>query len=437
MIQEPQPGYRIFPIKSETACLLKWSWSTVNLGTGTTSSCHRSYHGEIDPENFKNFHNTPSKIEARQSMIEGRWPDAPYASTNCNYCKKVEAAGGKSDRLMQLELSHLPNKIPPELFENPNAVEVTPTILEVYFNNTCNFSCVYCGPRLSSKWNDEIRRHGTIKISSRIEHYLDHHENNPHYDRMVHELWEYLNENDRYKIIKHFHILGGEPLLQKELDATLDFWANHPNPDLTINLITNLGIPHDKFVEKINKFEELYKTSSIFQLQLTASLDCWGKEQEYVRYGINLESWEQNFKYLLDKEWIFLSINSCVTALTIKTLPDLLEKIQEWNKGRPEGQPIHWNFNLAIGGVPHYTGQHPDVLGYEFFKNDLDKVLSLMSEELEFERANKEHMKGVIDSLRPFSPNKEKIGYLKEYLTELDRRRGTDWISIFPWLNEL
>jgi MoaA/NifB/PqqE/SkfB family radical SAM enzyme len=29
-------------------------------------------------------------------------------------------------------------------------VHVTPRILEVYFDNTCNLKCLYCGPHFSS-----------------------------------------------------------------------------------------------------------------------------------------------------------------------------------------------------------------------------------------------------------------------------------------------
>jgi hypothetical protein len=44
---------RYFPIKTATACQLKWNWSTLFLTTGTTSSCHRTFGGSIDPEVIK------------------------------------------------------------------------------------------------------------------------------------------------------------------------------------------------------------------------------------------------------------------------------------------------------------------------------------------------------------------------------------------------
>jgi hypothetical protein len=146
------PGHQIFPIKTSTSCLLKWSWSTINMENCMSSSCHRVDYDPIDPDNFENFHNLPAKVQAREAMLRGEWP-----GRGCEYCQHVENLGGLSDRLMTLERHHGADKIPPELFKNPVATEVTPTVLEVYFNNTCNLSCVYCGPKLSSKWNDELR----------------------------------------------------------------------------------------------------------------------------------------------------------------------------------------------------------------------------------------------------------------------------------------
>lgn len=429
-MNQEQPGHKIFPIKSATACMLKWNWSTLFLAKGRTSSCHRVFDGNIDPENFKNFHNTPTKLAARQAMVEGKWPKEINADS-CGYCRTIEEAGFKSDRLMTLEQNHLPSKVPPELFEDPLALEVTPTTLEVYFKNTCNFSCVYCSPKLSSSWNSELRTHGPIKISDlRIDQVIEW---NPHYNRMVKELWEYLHEHDRYKIIKHFHLLGGEPLLQAEFDDVMQFWLDHPNPDLTINLITNLSLPHAKFVEKINKFKELVDAQSIYQLQLTASIDCWGKEQEYSRHGMDLQTWEDNLRYVLDKDWILLSINSCITNLTVKTIPELIIKLKEWNQLRPDNKSIHWTFGFPIGDDG--KRQHPKVLGYDVFKDDVDRILLLLDSNDTI--AYKNYMQSLFNSIKHIKPDPNDTTVLKLYLTELDRRRGTDWKKTFPWLESL
>ena len=50
-----------FPIKTDTACQSKWSWSTVWLNRGTSSSCHRVDDFPIPVDDFGSFHNLPEK----------------------------------------------------------------------------------------------------------------------------------------------------------------------------------------------------------------------------------------------------------------------------------------------------------------------------------------------------------------------------------------
>ena len=132
-----------FPIKTDTACQLKWNWSTIRLYNGITSSCHRVEGDLIGIENFDNFHNTPKKLSDRKLMLQGQWPKG-----GCEYCQQIEKSGGTSDRQFHLAI---PNMTPPELESNPEAIEVTPRILEVYFDNVCNMSCLYCWAGFSSK----------------------------------------------------------------------------------------------------------------------------------------------------------------------------------------------------------------------------------------------------------------------------------------------
>ena len=107
----------IFPIKTETACLLKWNWSSIFFQSGTSSSCHRTQKYQIDPDNFDNFHNLPDKLKARNLMLEGKWP-----YEGCQYCKTVEEAGGLSDRKLQLNQLENLSLIPPEVQLDNTAV---------------------------------------------------------------------------------------------------------------------------------------------------------------------------------------------------------------------------------------------------------------------------------------------------------------------------
>lgn len=420
------PGKKIFPVQSATGCMLKWNWSSVLLNSGTTSSCHRCNRFPIDPDNFENFHNIPEKIQAREKMIAGQWP-----GQGCEYCRDIEQAGGTSDRLMQLNRQHGLDKIPPELLIDSNATAVTPTTLEVWFNNTCNMTCVYCTPEYSSKWTNEINKFGEIRIDK---FGVGNNEGkNPDYERMVAQLWQYLSSSDRSSMIRHFHILGGEPFLQKELDQCIDFWAKHPNPSLTINVISNLMIPHDLFVEKILKFQKLYQDQAILTLRLTASLDGWGPEEQYTRHGLDLDLWEQNFSYMFDKPWCQLSVNSCVSSLSIKNTAALVERINAWNQRA--ANPIDWSFELPTAHAD--SGLHPEVFGPMIFADDYKKVLSMMPDQHDFQKQSKLHFEGLAKQQEKSLLQPQKIQNLKNYLTELDRRRGTSWTRTFTWLDQI
>jgi hypothetical protein len=398
------------------------------MENGSSSSCHRTQSYKIDPDNFGNFHNLPEKIKDREVMLEGKWP-----GNGCEYCKNVEDSNGMSDRVMTLMRNHVVDKVPPELFENPAETSVTPTILEIYFNNTCNLSCVYCNPKLSSQWNQEINKFGPIKIDNlSIDKFISNHDN---YDKMVLDLWTYLTENDRYKVIRQFQILGGEPLIQKELDQCISFWETHPNPSLTINIISNLMLPYDRFVEKMSRFEKMVNSHTIYTLSLTASLDCLGPEQEYARYGINLDVCLKNFEYLLDKPWVNLSIHSCINVLSIKTLSDLMAKIVEWNKHRPLNMPIDHSFDFVIGGKNN--GLHPTTFGPGVFNNDFKKIIEVMPIDNDTQQNLKKQMQGLAKYVENTPMDPKQTALLIKYLEELDRRRNTNWRKIFPWISKI
>ena len=415
--------HKVFPIQTKTGCLLKWAWSTIYLGQGTTSSCHRTDQSPIDPNNFAAFHNHPDKLEARKLMLRGEWPQA-----GCQYCEKIEAAGGMSDRQYQLSETRNMDHIPQELFDDPTTLEVVPTILEIYFNNVCNMACVYCGSHFSSKWEEENKRFGEFKQGAVQFGY-----NKPpnlHYEKMLADFWQYLEQNDRYKAIRFYQILGGEPFFQKEFDTSIEFWETHPNPDVAFNIITNLKVPPKKFKAYIDRFEKMVNEGKLARLQITGSLDAWGPQEEYVRWGLDLVEWTENWEYCLDKPWIVMAINSAITGLTIKTLPDLLEKFPRWNSLRPNGNKIYFSFMSATN--PYELV--PDIFGPGVFTEDFQRIIDVMPDN---DPGSIEHMAGIARQIENTPRNSDRIKDLKIYLTELDRRRATDWTMLFPWLVEL
>lgn len=417
---------KVFPIKSQTACLLKWAWSTVYLGQGTSSSCHRTDQAPIPSDNFASFHNLPNKIQARQQMLRGEWPRG-----GCEYCEQIESAGGMSDRQYQLHAGHDQDRTPVELLADPTAIEVVPTILEVYFNNTCNMACLYCGSHFSTRWAEENRRFGVFRQGGVEFGYNT--AANPNYEQQLADFWQYLHDQDRYRHIRYYQILGGEPFFQPEFDTSIDFWEAHPNPDLTFNIITNLKVAPKKFRAYIDRFEHMVNSGALLRLQITGSIDAWGPQEEYVRWGLDLAEWTENWEYLLDKPWVVMCINTAISALTIKTLPDLIQRIQQWNSARPRYNPINFSF-MSVMTPPQLV---PDIFGAGVFEQDFERILEAMPDSTPSDCSAREHMQGIMRQITAGARKPDRIRDLKVYLTEIDRRRGTHWPSLFPWLEQI
>ena len=182
-----QPPKR-FPLAGKgLACQLKWTQSTVYLTDGISASCHKAGFGKYLTENGEiNFHNTPNKIEDRRKMLRGEWP-----GNGCEHCKHIEEVGGESDRTVHLQMEG--TTAPLELDTEPEAVKVTPRILEVYWGNTCNQKCIYCAAHYSSQIHQEEKRFGMFdKEGVKLNH--NHFKMNPNIERDTELLFQWFDK---------------------------------------------------------------------------------------------------------------------------------------------------------------------------------------------------------------------------------------------------
>lgn len=413
-----------FPIKSQTACLLKWAWSSVYVYQGTTNSCHRTVHDLVENENFGMFHNSPGKLEARTKMINGEWP-----GKGCEYCRDIEAAGGLSDRVNEHNMLAADHNystfIPPELLTDPTAINVTPTMVELYFSNKCNMSCIYCDASLSSLWVAENRIHGdrggmTVAKADEL---------SKTYDIRLEKFWAWFKEN--YKSIKLLHVLGGEPFYQDETDQMIDFLLeNDVTPGTTIKFFSNLKVNDAKFKRLVTKMKRLSDEKHM-NVGITASLDAWGPEQEYVRSGLVLSQWEQNFEYLVNEcPWMWLCVNSTISSLSIKVMPALVEKLNQWKTVHPN---IAHSFNLLF----RPASMDPGIFPAGYFEADMQKILDIMPRNNMYDESFYQQMVGVKVRIENTPHNPEQLSRLKVFLDQMDRRKKTNWRTTFPWLIEI
>ena len=251
--------------------------------------------------------------------------------------------------------------------------------------------------------------------------------------------------------LHRYHILGGEPFLQDELEQNIDFFMKNKCPDLIVSLFSNLSVDKDKFVEKLDKIKYLIVNKHVKIFYMFCSFDCWGPQAEYIRHGLKLKQWEENFLTLLNEyPEISLHIHSTITALTFDTFPELCQRIKYWTLVRP--------VRHTISTVDSRPFLHPGIMPNYFYENkikesishyqDIIKLVQKVEYKHDYEQKDKipliRHYHEVIAQLKGFEKTFDAhkfdidlLNKLKVYLNTNDYRRKTNWKALWPWLEQI
>jgi len=184
---------------------------------------------------------------------------------------------------------------------------------DIKLSNICNFSCAMCNPHDSSKiydlWkNDPANPFVEEKLKTNPTYFFDI-ANTYKTKKGYQHLSDILATPIRY-----LKVLGGEPLLDKDLFAILENLDPIKKSKISIHFVTNGS---QNLLNAANKLKDFYSVS------FNVSLDGIGPMQDYIRRGSNWESIEKNI-IEAHEQGIKISINYTLQALTIFTLPELL-----------------------------------------------------------------------------------------------------------------
>lgn len=322
---------------SDTMCYAKWAQTSLHLTNGKTHSCYHPPVHDIDPLEIQTdpsaLHNTQQKKQERELMLQGIRPKG------CEYCWKIEDAGGRSDRVYRSGEYWAQNSRKDIITSTQTGI-MNPRYVEVNFNQACNFKCVYCSPHLSTTWEDEIKQHGAFELEGTDGNVFRHNDTEylardgmmplkvPQKDNpYVEAFWQWWP--DLYETLEVFRMTGGEPLMDVNTYKVLDYIYENPNAWLELSITTNLCPPKpelwDKFLEKMIRLEEYqiweskrfnpgsgnhwYVNMATKNNALFVSVDSVGEQAEYIRTGLDFTMLDQNAEEFLDK--------TCNTTLTI------------------------------------------------------------------------------------------------------------------------
>lgn len=414
-----------FPLRKGVACQLKWTWNTIRLAEATSASCHRVKGIPLTKENFINIHNHSVWVEHRRMMLDGKFPDQGCQQ----YCGFIESHNGFSDRMLHLEEEGI---YPQELDKDPEAVEVTPRALEIFLDNACNLSCIYCDESNSTRIVKENQKfgHQVPGVNHDNKKYvfgiIPIHPRTNDFNELTDDFFKFLDKN--YLSLRILNVLGGEPFYQKSFSRLVNFVETHRNPDLTLTVVTNLMTSRSVLEKFLDSMRKVLISRRLKALHMTVSIDCLGPEQEYIRYGFDESQCKSNLEYLLKHKWVYVTVNSTITSLSIKSMPLLVEYINDQRRHRE----VHHSFGM-VDGRPNL---HPGIFGPEMFAKDFNKIISLMPNTNSIEFTAKQYFEGIANAISNAPEDKELQQHLVLYLNEIDRRRNLNWQDVFPWLNE-
>ena len=415
-------------------CLAKWTQVTTHLGSGITHSCHHVGAHKIKLDELEKdpgaLHNTEFKKERRQEMLKGERP------VECDYCWRIEDNSNHfSDRITKSIQDWSIPYLHEIMISNGNE-NIFPKYVEISFSNVCNFKCAYCGPAFSSKWTEEVKEKGTYKytdskgnkrefgfINPDEVQYLER-EHNPY----IEAFWKWFPE-----AVKHMHVFritGGEPLLSKHTMKVIDYLLENPQPNLDFAINTNACPPHKIWKSFINKVNILEETKSIKSFTIFTSAEAKGEQNNYVRFGMDYNLWLKNLKMLLSNtKNIKLSIMCAVNMLSTTTLHLMIKDI---NKLRKHSPFISIDFAyvrnpkfLDIMITPRklldeYMTKIIDVLPIHQWENEREKFMRIYNSVIELQ-----------SKADPKELQLTRYNFV-EYITEYDKRRGTNFKKTFP-----
>jgi len=427
---------------SPTFCLAKWHHTTIYLQTGETHSCYHPAPHKIPLEEIKTnpsaIHNTIEKKQQRAEMLVGEKPKG------CQYCWNIEALGDDyiSDRHDRNASIYKPDRLQEIVAEGPN-FNVNPEYVEISFGNECNFKCGYCHPKASSSYYKEIKEYGAYPVNNHrftVDGLFVYEEETNPYVAAWWRWWPTLR-----KSLNILRITGGEPLLQKNTFLLLDNLDRYPLPNLEVNINSNLGVKPilvERLAEKVKKLRDEQK---IKNFKLFSSIDTWGERAEYIRTGLDLTVWENNLDSYLTKTGNPITFMITFNILSVTSFKSLLEKILEWRR------KYDWYPNTNEHRVRFDTPYLKEPLQYDMnilpkaeFMPYMQDALNFMASNVNNSASDKftdleyEKFRRVVSYMETTIYSDEKIregrADFYRWFTEYDRRRGTNFITTFPEL---
>ena len=278
-------------------CGKKFTDLLVHVQSRLLYNCCKAYPERVDikwlQQNPGRLFNTDIMTNDRKLMLDNK------SCESCYYgCYKLEEQGLTSAR--QNSSQSIKKESPHAHLQN----------LQISLTTDCNLACIYCSPEWSTTWQREIKENGNYQLASEKI-------SNSNWS----ELWTktkqktrgqdskffllLLNEIKLSKDLKKIQLLGGEPLLNNDIDKIFENAEGKK-----INIITGLGV-NDARLQKI------LASMKGQDVSFGVSGESTGKYFDFIRHGLTWQDFQRRVSIIQQhgKEVEFLSTITNLSVL--------------------------------------------------------------------------------------------------------------------------
>jgi len=358
-------------------------WNHFELFTnGDIRTCSKGHTlGNINDQSLNQILHSPNIQSIKQDLVEDR------VNKNCTACHRLTTGTEHFD---------LRNHYNP-MFKNfdvdyEDTTQFDLNGVDLHWDNTCNFKCVYCSPSQSS----------LIAQEQGIPHNRNDNTN-------IDEIIAMIGQNQH--VMKEIYLSGGEPLLIKH---NLKLLKKITNKELPIRINSNISQATDSNLI----FRELKQFSNVLW---TISADCVGEKFNYVRSGGDWEEFLTNLETIKSLDHsirlnlVWFVANASSIADTIKYF------IQTHNITDITINQLDQHEYLLARHAPQNVKQQA--------QQQLDELLSSgliqKNSNTWYNIARCKQELEITES--------DPSGYC-DYFDQLDQMRGTNWKQVFPEL---
>jgi organic radical activating enzyme len=364
-------------------CSAKFTELMIHVQGRLLYNCCKAYPERVNLDwleaNPGRLFHTDTMLEDRALMLDNK------SCVSCHYgCYKYEEQGLPSPR--QRYKNHI--KI-----SDPSAPL---TVLQISLSTDCNLTCMYCGPEWSTSWQKDIDKNGEYLLDGVSVKQKDNWST----------LWGKMKQRSRgtesrfFQLLmreielsaglQHVIILGGEPLLNNQLDQMLDHVHGKK-----ITITTGLGVSHTR-LRKV-----LHSTKGL-DVSFDISAEATGQLFELIRHGVTWRDFQERVS-MIEKNGHQIKFLSTISNLSVLGFSDFYDLYS--NKHEIEINPL----SETAWMMPHVLDPRS--------KNDFINSTQAKHNLPEFNT--------ILDMMKKTPEDKDRIN-TGDYLKQFSSRRSVD-----------